>query len=92
MPRFTRTIKLAAVTAGILVVTRTWDRGWEAEVDGAPARLVRADLAFQALGVPAGEHRIRLRYRPWSFRIGAAISGASLLVLVGLALAGGPRR
>jgi len=75
---------------GLLVVTRSWDRGWKASVDGREAPLLRADLAFQGVIVPAGEHDIRLSYAPTSFRIGALVTGASLLVLLGLALAGRP--
>ena len=45
-------------------------------------------LALTGLSVPAGEHRVALVYRPLSFRVGAAVSLASLLVLSGLAVAG----
>jgi hypothetical protein len=74
--------------AGYLVLTRSFDRGWEARLDGAEVRLLRADLALSAVLVPAGAHRLELVYRPASFRAGAAISAASLAVLAGLVLAG----
>jgi hypothetical protein len=79
----------ATSEATTLVVTRSWDSGWEARLDGARVPLRRCDLALMAVAVPAGEHRLSLSYRPVAFRAGAAVSGASLLVLCALVLAGG---
>ena len=62
------------------------DADWTAEVDGAPARLVTADLAHRALWLPAGTHEVSLRHRPL---IALSLFGASLaasLLLVALAL------
>lgn len=73
-----------------VVLTRSWDPGWRVEVDGLPVRAVRTDLFFLGFTVPAGEHRVVLRYRPTSFRIGAALSIVSAVILAGLLLAGGP--
>lgn len=78
--------------ACLLAFTRSFDSGWRATVDGAPAKVVRADLAFLALAVPSGQHNVVLSYEPRSLRIGAVVSAASFLVLVGLALAGTPVR
>jgi hypothetical protein len=79
----------ATSEATTLVVTRSWDSGWEARLDGARVPLRRCDLALMAVAIPPGEHRLLLAYRPVAFRAGAAVSGASLLVLLGLVLAGG---
>ncbi len=73
-----------------VVLTRSWDPGWRVEVDGLPVRAVRTDLFFIGFTVPAGEHRVVLRYRPLSFRVGAALSVISAVILAGLLLAGGP--
>jgi hypothetical protein len=79
----------ATSEATTLVVTRSWDAGWEARLDGERVPLRRCDLALMAVAIPAGEHRLSLSYRPLAFRAGAAVSGASLLVLLALVLAGG---
>ncbi len=50
---------------GFLVVSDTLVRGWTATIDGAPAKLLRVDGAFRAVPVPAGTHRIDMRYDPW---------------------------
>jgi len=82
------TVDAESSEAGYLVLTRSYDRGWEARLDGAEVPLLRADLALSAVLLPAGAHRLELVYRPASFRAGAALSVASLLVLAGLVLAG----
>ncbi|MEO8054169.1 MAG: YfhO family protein, partial [Acidobacteriota bacterium] len=84
----TLVVETATSAAATLVVTRSWDAGWEAWLDGARVPLRRCDLALMAALVPAGEHALTLVYRPAAFRAGAALSGASVLVLVGLVLAG----
>ena len=81
-------VETATSEAATLVVTRSWDAGWEARLDGSRVPLRRCDLALMAVPVPAGEHRLELAYRPAAFRAGVAVSGASLLVLLGLVLAG----
>jgi hypothetical protein len=49
---------------GYLVVVEAFDRGWRATVDDAPAAVQRANVAFRAVAVPAGRHRVALDYRP----------------------------
>lgn len=46
----------------LLFLSDTYDPGWHAFVDGAPTPLYRADYAFRAVSVPAGEHTIRMVY------------------------------
>jgi hypothetical protein len=81
-------VESATSDPAVLVVTRAWDSGWEARLDGVPVALRRCDLALMAVAVPAGEHRLRLSYRPLAWRVGSLVSGVSLLVLLGLVLAG----
>jgi hypothetical protein len=63
---------------GFVVLTDTADPGWRARVDGAPAQLLTANVAFRAVEVPAGRHRIEMRYRPRAITLGLAISLACL--------------
>lgn len=80
----------SASAASLLVLTRSWDPGWEARVDGERVPVLRAQLALVALVVPPGEHRIELLYRPLSFRVGLGLSAAGLLAVLALALAAPP--
>jgi hypothetical protein len=68
--------------------------GWTAEVDGVPTRLYRADYVLQGVLLPAGVHRVVLRYRPVPLAWGAAISlsAVALTALASLARGRGARR
>jgi len=71
---------------GYLVVTDTYDPGWRVWVDGSPARLLRANVAFRAVEVPRGVHEVVFRYRPASVLLGVSISAAALAFAVALSL------
>jgi len=67
---------------GIVVLSETYAPGWEAFVStsgGAyrSAPVVRTNRTMRGVSVPAGEHRIRMVYRPSSFSIGAGLSATS---------------
>ncbi len=70
---------------GYLVLVDTYDPGWKVEVDGQPARLLRANVAFRAVVVGPGRHLVDFRYRPRSVTAGLVLSGVGLLIALGLA-------
>lgn len=74
-------IETQATRDGYLVVTEAFTPGWRATVDERPAPILRANVVFRALRVPAGRHRVVMRYRPLAIPIGVGLS------LLGLALA-----
>lgn len=76
-------LRVRAAREGLLVLSEVWAPGWHAYVGGTEVPVLRADAAFRAIVVPAGEHRVRFLYRPTGFRWGVRLSGASLLVLLG---------
>ncbi|MFQ5885757.1 MAG: YfhO family protein, partial [Anaerolineae bacterium] len=70
---------------GYLVLTDAYYPGWKALVDGRTAKIERADYYFRAVYLEEGEHTIEFVYAPLSFKVGVAISLASLaLVIIGL--------
>jgi hypothetical protein len=82
------TIRAALDAPGYLVLADTWYPGWQAAVDGEPAEILRANYAFRAVRLEAGEHTVEMVYRPTSVLVGEAISIAALAaVVVGLLLA-----
>jgi hypothetical protein len=76
---------------GYLVESEACYPGWTAEVDGVSAPMACADYALRALRLAPGSHRVRIAYRPWSWRIGVAISLVSMLLML-VALRGDLRR
>ena len=74
----------------ILVLNDANYPGWRAFVNGQPAPILTADYLFRGVIVPSGHARVEFVYAPTSFRLGAAISLASLIVLalplIGLAI------
>ncbi|MCE5239430.1 YfhO family protein [bacterium] len=75
----------------VLVVSQAWYPGWRASVDGKPAPLLRANYAFCAVPVPAGQHHVRLVFAPPLWRLGLLLALAGLIVFVLLVWRGAPR-
>ncbi len=83
--RETSTTQVWAVSApasGWLVVRDLSWPGWEARVDGEPAPVFPADGVFRAVALPSGNHVVKFRYRPASFRLGALVSALTALGLL----------
>ena len=76
---------------GHLLVVEGWDAGWRAFVGGAEAPVLRANAAFRAVALPAGDHVVDLVYRPQHAYLGAVVSLAAAGVALLLAWAGGRR-
>ena len=73
-----------AAEPSLVVLSQSYYHLWQAEVDGLRVPLLRANVAFQALQVPAGTHRIKLIYRDNNLLIGAAISIFSIVICVAI--------
>ena len=74
-------IETESTAPAYLVLADTFDPGWSATLDGLPAPIRPAFVAFRAVYVPEGRHRVVFRYRPAGFLAGLIAS------MVGLALA-----
>lgn len=70
-----QTFSVHAPAPAMLVVGQSYYPNWTAQVDGKPARLWRANYAFQAVEVPAGDHEVILSYRDTAFRWGWVAAG-----------------
>jgi hypothetical protein len=72
--------RVRAKGAGYLVVADPMQLpGWSVTVDGRPARLVPADYAMVAVGVPAGQHIIVYSYRAPGELVGAAVTLVAII-------------
>jgi uncharacterized membrane protein YfhO len=74
--------------AGVLLLTMTYDEGWKAWVDGEPAEVRNIAGALCGLSLTEGKHEIVMKYEPDGYRVGIAFSLGSLVLLVGVAVAG----
>jgi hypothetical protein len=72
-------IEAECATPAYLVLADTYDPGWTATVDGRPAEIRPAYVAFRAVALDPGRHTVQFSYRPAGF---AAGMGASTLGLV----------
>jgi hypothetical protein len=68
----------------------SFDPGWHATIDGKPATIYPAQLAYMALPVPKGEHLLEMHYLPANFRVGLAVTvlGTALGLLASLSYRG----
>lgn len=81
-------VRIEAVTPqpAVVVLSDSFGAGWTATVNGQPARILAANVAFRAVEVPAGRSEVEFRYETPGLRAGMAISGIALASLAGLAL------
>jgi uncharacterized membrane protein YfhO len=75
-------LQVDAKADSVLVVSDTNYPGWEAELDGVATPILRANLAFRGVAVPAGSHRVVMKFRPPSARNGLVLSGISTIALL----------
>jgi hypothetical protein len=61
-----------------------WYPDWVATLDGQPVDILKADYLLRAVVVPAGRHRVEFRFASPAMKRGLMLSGASLLVTLGL--------
>ena len=71
-------IDVTTPTDGLLVLSEVYYPGWRAIIDGQSSPILRVDYLLRGIPVPAGQHRVEVRYRPAVFALGAAISGITL--------------
>ena len=74
-------IEVESPVAGYLVLSDPYYPGWQAEVDGEPVEILRANYAFRAVPVPSGTHRVTMAFRPGTWRAGLIVTLATVLAL-----------
>ncbi|MCP3957635.1 MAG: YfhO family protein [bacterium] len=72
-----RRISVNSECPGLLVLSEVHYPGWRARVDGVDVPLLRANAAFSAVWLEAGEHDVEWRYVPRAFYLGLLIAGVT---------------
>jgi len=72
------TLAVKAGQPSLVLLNDTYNGGWHVDVDGQPGKVLRANYAFRAVEVPAGEHVVRWSYRQKGMSAGIATSLAGL--------------
>jgi len=85
-------MRVESAAPGYLVVSDQFFPGWRATVGGEPAEIVRANLCFRAVAVPAGVFTVTMQYRPWTLTLGFILSAATAVLLVGAVVVARIRR
>jgi hypothetical protein len=75
-------------SAGLVVLAVVDYPGWNLEIDGKPAEILRVNRAMRGALVRAGPHRLTYTYSPISVKIGAVLSLGGLIGLVVLGIVG----
>jgi hypothetical protein len=76
-----RRFEVSPERQAILVVVDTWYPGWRAWVDGIESPVFRVNGMFRGVAIPVAAQRVEMRFEPWTFRVGSAISLAALVVI-----------
>ena len=57
-------IEVDTPRAGFVLLNDVWHPWWFGMVDGKPAEILRANVVFRAIQVPAGKHNVKFEFRP----------------------------
>lgn len=74
-------LEIESPAAAYLLLNDTWYPGWQATVNDKTVPILRANLMFRAVQIPAGSCKVKFVYRPQSVRAGLQVSGLSLILL-----------
>lgn len=77
-------IKTESDQPKLLFLSDNYYPGWKATIDGNEVKILRADYTFRAVPLVPGKHTVRFYFDSLSFKIGALVSGLSLVFLFGL--------
>jgi hypothetical protein len=77
-------LRAAAPRYTLVASSIPWWPGWRVEINGKRVDPIRVNGAFLGFPLPPGPSDVRVRYDPWTFRLGMIVAGATLLVLCAL--------
>ncbi len=74
-------VQVESTSDAFFAMSDTYYPGWGATVDGKEAKVERANFAFKAVAVPAGNHIVAMKFQPthWNITILCVIAGWSIV-------------
>jgi hypothetical protein len=81
-------LEVAAPARAFVVVADSHFPGWRARVDDVEAEIAPVDLLVRGVAMPAGRHRLTMRYETAGLRRAVPVTRAGLAAWIALALAG----
>jgi membrane protein YfhO len=85
----TLSVRVRSSGPALLAISRTYHPSWQAEIDGTPAPVLRANHALMAVPLTrSGDHQVVMRYRPRIVRTAAVVTVATWIMVSLVTLAG----
>jgi hypothetical protein len=75
-------LRASADRPAVLVLADPYFPGWEAQVDGRPTPVLRANYLFRAILLPPGDHQVTFVYQPLSLAVGLGSTVATACLLL----------
>ena len=75
------TCEFSTNTDGFLFITVTYDAGWSAFVNGEKAEVIRANIGFMAVRVPASTDVVKFSYKSPGIKIGSILTVSGLIIM-----------
>ena len=77
-----REIHASTKSDAYLVFSEVWYPGWSVTIDGIPSEFSKANYAFRAVYLPAGDHIIHTEFKPQIWYVSLGISIFALLTII----------
>jgi hypothetical protein len=68
-------LEVSSPTGGVVASSVSFATGWRGTANGKRASVVEVNAGFLGVQVPAGTHRVELRYRPLGWTLGWVLCG-----------------
>src|SRR5262245_51357902 len=79
-------LRVETAAPSFVVIADAWWPGWSADLDGVATAIRRVDHSLRGVAVPAGSHRLRMRFVPEGWATGVALTRGGLALWIAAAL------
>jgi hypothetical protein len=76
-------VRVTASGPRMLVVSDNYHPNWQADIDGVPVKIARANYVWHAIPIPPGDHDVVFSYHSTPVVLARSVSAGCLLILLG---------